>query len=125
MNGWTEKPVRRIAFEYLPDDTTSMAIITIQSAYKIRQYISGGYRAQYQFKVVYRLQPTTDDERLAADEILNRLGIWAETNPEKPVLEGRGKVISVRRDSSAAMFAAYDDGSQDHQILMTLIYEVF
>ena len=101
-----------------------MAIITIQSAYKIRQYISGGYRAQYQFKVVYRAQPSTDDECLEMDELLNRLGVWAETNPEKPVLEGRAKVLSVQRDSSAAIFDTYEDGTQDHQILMNLIYEV-
>jgi hypothetical protein len=70
------------------------------------------------------LKPANDNERLEADELLNRLASWAESNPEKPQLEGRAKVISVLRDSSAAMFAAYEDGAQDHQILMNLIYEV-
>ncbi len=124
LNGWPDKNVRRISFEYLPKDGPAISIIAIQAAYKIKRYIHGGYRAQYQFKIVYRLKPANDNERLEADELLNRLASWAESNPEKPQLEGRAKVISVLRDSSAAMFAAYEDGAQDHQILMNLIYEV-
>lgn len=116
--------MRRISFEYLPEDGPAIAIIAIQAAYKIKQYIYGGYRAQYQFKVVYRTKPSSDDERLSADELLNRLGSWAESNPEKPQLEGKARVLSVKRDSDAAMFATYDDGTQDHQVLMNLIYEV-
>ncbi|MCI9484974.1 MAG: hypothetical protein HFH27_11050 [Clostridiaceae bacterium] len=116
--------MRRISFEYLPEEGPAISLITIQSAYKIREYISGGYRAQYQFKIVYRVRPSSDNARLEADELLNRLGSWAELNPDKPQLEGRARVISVRRDSSAAIFDTYEDGTQDHQILMNLIYEV-
>jgi len=124
FNGWPEKPVRRISFEYLPEEGPAMSLITIQAAYKIRQYILGGYRAQYQFKIAYRVRPSNDNARLEADELLNRLGSWAELNPDKPQLEGRARVLSVRRDSNAAIFGTYEDGTQDHQILMNLIYEV-
>lgn len=90
----------------------------------MKQYILGGYRAQYQFKIVYRTQPGTTSERLEADEILNNIGAWAEENKSSLDIGEGARVVSVRRDSNSSLFATYDDGSRDHQILMNLIYEV-
>lgn len=113
----------RINFEYLPKDTLGIMLSTIQAALKTRQYITGGYEAQYQFSLVYRAQPDDNDSRLAADELLNEIGIWAETSDTKPELD-RAVVRSVKRTSNASLLAVYEDGSRDHQILMTMIYEV-
>lgn len=113
----------RINFEYLPKDTPGIMLSTIQAVLKTRQYITGGYEAQYQFSLVYRAQPDDNDSRLAADELLNEIGIWAETSDTKPELD-RAVVRSVKRTSNASLLAVYDDGSRDHQILMTMIYEV-
>lgn len=124
LNTWPEKPVARIDFEELPADGVGMTLSAIQAAFKTRQFIDGSYEAQYQFKIVYRLQPGDNDSRLSADEALNRLGAWAERSPVKPELGENVLVRSVQRDSCASLFAAYDDGSRDHQILMNLRYEV-
>lgn len=125
LNTYPSKPaaIQRINFEFLSADSPGMMLSTIQAAYKTRQYITGGYEAQYQFKIVYRTQPDDNDSRLAADEILNAIGAWAETSKTKPDL-GSAVVRSVRRTSNASLLAVYDDGSRDHQILMTLTYEV-
>lgn len=123
LNGYMDKPVPRIYFEFLPADGPGMMLSTIQAAYKTRQYITGGYEAQYQFKIVYRTQPDDDDSRLTADEVLNNIGAWAERSALKPELTS-AVVRSVKRASNASLFAAYEDGSRDHQILMTLTYEV-
>lgn len=123
LNTYMDKPVDRINFEFLPSDGPGMTLSTIQAAYKTRQYIFGGYEAQYQFKIVYRTQPDDDDSRLVADEILNDIGAWAERSVTKPELTN-AVVRSVRRASNASLFATYEDGSRDHQILMTLTYEV-
>ncbi len=120
LNKFPEKPVK-IDYEYLRDDGISMALSTIQGAYKTAQYITGGYKAQYQFKVAYRLQPSKNNDRLSADEILNALANWAADNP--PDLGGP-RYIRVECDARASLFARYEDGSEDHQILMTMIYEV-
>ena len=122
LNTCPAKP-ERINFEFLPEDQPGMMLSAIQAAFKTRQYILGGYEAQYQFKLVYRVQPDDNDSRLAADETLNEIGIWAERADTGPDL-GSARVKSVKRTSSAALFAVYEDGSRDHQILMTLTYEV-
>lgn len=122
LNTCPEKP-ERISFEYLPEDQPGLMMSTIQAAYKTRQYILGGYEAQYQFKLVYRVQPDDNDSRLAADETLNAIGTWAERAETKPDL-GSAIIKSVKRTSNASLFAVYEDGSRDHQILMTLTYEV-
>lgn len=121
LNRWPDKPVR-IDFEYLNEDAPGMALSTIQGAYMTKRYIDGTYEAQYQFKVAYRLQPTGNNGRLDADEVLDALGIWATQNP--PSLGDGFHVREVTFNSMSSLFARYADGSEDHQILMTIDYEV-
>ena len=123
LNEYTDKPVAKINYEYLGTET-GMALSTIQAAYKVRQYITGEYRAQYQFKLVYRLIPSTNDERLTAEETLNAIGAWMEENKNSLDMGENNSVISVERDSVAALYARYDGGWEDYQILMNLVYEV-
>lgn len=123
LNTCPIKPVGKIEFEFLPKDSVGMMMSTVQATFKTRQFILGGYEAQYQFALVYRVNPDDTDSVLAADEALTEIGAWAERNTEKPDIEG-AVVRSVQRMSTAALLAVYEDGSQDHQILMTLTYEV-
>lgn len=122
LNTFQNLPAR-IDYEDLPGDSIGMMLSTIQAAYKVQQYIDGGYVAQYQFKIVYRSQPDDNNSRLAADELLNELGEWAETRSNWPEIEGV-LIRKIQMDSDSALYAAYDDGSRDHQILMSLNYEV-
>lgn len=123
LNKYPDKPVTFINYEYLGTET-GMAISTIQGAYKIRQYIDGGYRAQYQFKVLYRLQPANNDERLDAEELVNNIGAWLSANADSVDIGENAKVLSVSRDTVAALYARYEGGVEDYQILMNLVYEV-
>lgn len=120
LNSYEDKP-GRIDFEFL-QETSGICISTVQTAYKTRQYITGGYEAQYQFMIVYRIIAANADERLAADELLDAMGEWAEKNPpELPEGINRWK---VRRDTGASTMERYDNNAEDHTIQMTLIYEV-
>lgn len=123
LNTCPVKPVNRINFEFLSVDTPGVMLSTIQAAFKTRQYIVGGYEAQYQFKLVYRTFSEDNDSRLAADEALNAIGAWAESNTESLDI-APAVVRSVVRTSTASLFATYEEGARDHQILMTLSYEV-
>ena len=100
-----------------------MAMSTVQGTYKTRQFIDGSYEAQHQFQVINRVLPASNDERLKADEVLDLLGSWAE-NAEKPFLGNGITVKSITRNNTAGMLARYEGGIEDHQILMTMIYEV-
>ena len=123
LNTYPEKPVELIRFEFLPADTTAMAMSTIQAAYILQKYILGGYKAEYQFKLIYRIKPgNSNDKRLKADELLDALGDW--TIGQRPDI-GEGKtVVSVEPTTRSSLFAVYENGDEDHQILMKLTYEV-
>lgn len=126
VNTFPDKPVSIINYEFLNVGSgaeTGMAISTIQGAYITRRYILGGYRAEYQFKVIYRIKPgNSNDKRLTADELLNQLGEWSRT--ESPALGDGMRSVYVEPTSLASKFAEYADGYEDYQILMKLIYEV-
>ena len=123
LNTYPEKPVDLIRFEFLPADTTAMAMSTIQAAYILKKYILGGYKAEYQFKLIYRIKPgNSNDKRLKADELLDALGDW--TIGQRPDI-GEGKtVVSVEPTTRSSLFAVYENGDEDHQILMKMNYEV-
>lgn len=123
LNEWPEKPVERINFEYVGEDF-GMALSTIQGAYKTRQYITGGYMAEYQFKIIYRLFAASNNDRLNADETLDRLAGWAASRLDKPDIGENRKVLRIQINSTSSLFERYEDGAEDHQVLMTLIYEV-
>lgn len=114
-----------IRYEELKDDVVGMALSTIQGTYILQRYILGGYKAEYQFKVIYRLNPGTSmDKRLKADELLDRLGAWARDNKNDLQLGDGIHVLSVEPTTRSSLFAMYENGDEDHQILMNLTYEV-
>ncbi len=124
VNQFPDKPVSLINYEFLKDGEPSMALSTIQAAYKTRKFITGGYEAQYQFKVIYRVQPTTNNDRLKADELLNSLGDWATARENLPVLGNGVRCLKVEATTRSSLFARYENGDEDHQILMIMNYEV-
>lgn len=112
-----------INYEFLPADSSGMALSTIQGTYITKHYILGGHEAEYQFKIIARVIPgNSNDKRLKADALLNRFGDWAMQN--YPSLGENIRVRRVETASRAAVFASYEDGTEDHQILMKLTYEV-
>ena len=123
QNTYPNKPVDLIRFEFLPADTEAMAMSTIQAAYIVRKYILGGYQAEYQFKLIYRVKPGSSmDKRLKADETLNALGDWV--NGKRPDIGDGKRVISIEPTTRSSLFAMYENGDEDHQILMKMNYEV-
>lgn len=124
LNTYAELPVDIIRFEFLPADTSAMAMSTIQAAYIVRRYITGGYVAEYQFKIIYRVKPgNSNDKRLKADELLNALGDWAASKTPPDIGDGR-RVIRIEPTTRSSLFAMYENGDEDHQILMKMNYEV-
>ena len=112
-----------INFEYLMADYPCMALSTIQSANILKRYILGGYQAEYQFKIIYRIKPGKSiDKRLKADELLDRFGDWSRT--QRPYIGENMRVIRMEATTRSSVFAVYENGDEDHQILMKMTYEV-
>lgn len=123
LNDYPELPVDRINFEFL-GESGGMSLSTIQGAYKTAQYITGGYTAEYQFKLIYRVIGENNNARLGADETLDKIADWAAGRKDKPDI-GEGRTVTkIVINSLSSLFARYEDSGEDHQILMTLIYEV-
>ena len=123
INTYPNLPVDVIRFEYLPSDAESMSMSTIQAAYIVKKYLLGGYEAEYQFKLIYRVKPGNSiDKRLKADEMLNAIGDWA--NGQKPDIGDGKRVVSLEPTTRSSLFAVYENGDEDHQILMKMNYEV-
>lgn len=112
-------PVNKVDFEYIGD--TGMSLVTVQAAHTISRYITGGYLAQYQFSIVYRLFAQNNDERLQADEVLDAVGAWLE---KQQLQIDYMSQMTLRRDTRSAMSARYENGAEDHEINFTLTYEV-
>ena len=127
-NTFPDKPVAIINYEFLDVDMAKpaevgMTLSTIPGTYITSKYILGGYQAEYQFEMLYRIKPGNSiDARLEAVELLNRFGDWARTN--KPELGEGIRALRVEPTTQAAKLAALENGYEDYQILMRLTYEV-
>lgn len=112
-----------VSFEDLQADETGMCIATVQAPAYAAKYILGGYRAEYRFRIVYRVQPSDDSDMLDAVEALTNIADWCETTTP-PELTGAA-TTHITRNTDAAILAAYEDGSNDYAVDLTLTWEVF
>lgn len=112
-----------IEFEYLDTDKPGMALSAIQAAYKTKEYMGGDYLAEYQFKLIYRAQPgDSNNNRLKMNEILDAIGDWAARRRDKPDIGAGKQMRKIVCNARAALFGRYENGDEDHQILMTMHY---
>lgn len=124
LNTYPELPVAVVTTEsQLGVNEPGMAVSSITNAYINKSYILGGYQAEYQFTLIYRIRPGNSmDKSLLANESLNRVGDWARKNP--PSLGVGINVRKVDPVSIAQTYALYEDGDEDHHIPIKITYEV-
>lgn len=109
----------------LPVDTLGMAMSPIQASNGLKKDILGRVfgGGEFQFKLIYRIKPgTSNDKRLKADELLTSIGLWAMG--QKPYIGENLSVVEISATVNATSFGMYENGDEDHQILMKMNYEV-
>lgn len=123
LNTYPDKPAKVTTFGQLGVNVVGLGVSEITSAYINRSFILGGYEAEYQFTLIYRIRPgNSPDASLKANELLNKIGDWASKN--KPNL-GEGIITrKVEPISIASTYAQYEDGDEDHHIPIKITYEV-
>ena len=115
--------VDAIKHEFLRDDIPGMVLSTVQGTYIAERNIIGGYTAEYQFKIIYRIKPGDSmDKRLKADELLNRLGDWA--SGQTPDIGEGLSVQTLEPATRSSLYGIFENGDEDHQIFMRLLYDV-
>lgn len=115
-------PISRIDYEFMSAEAVSMAVSTVQSTYIVERFIDGSYIAEYQFKIIYRVKPSSPDGRLKADELLDTLGDWASA--QKPDIGAGLGVQELEQATRSSLFARMENGWEDHQIFMRMTYKV-
>lgn len=121
LNSSPDKPCS-VAMEYLPDDF-GCAITVTETPYKAETYIDGSYLAAYECDLVYRCTPVTDDERLRADEDLDKMAVWATNHAADLQIDG-ARVCRVQRTTPALLVARYGNGAEDHSVHIQIYFEV-
>ncbi len=124
LNQYPDFPagIRGFDFEYLGTDKPGMMLSTIQGTYVTKRYMGGDYMAEYQFKLVYRGQPTDNGGRLKMDETLDAIGVWAERRRPGPNIGDNRQTTRITVNARSSLFGRYDNGDEDHQVLMTMTY---
>ncbi len=102
--------------------TESIGIYTLQGAIYLRKYVSGSYVAQFPFRVVYKVNPTTSKARISKQSFMENLSSWltgctATFNDEHITLE------KIERTSPVIKIEADADGFEQYTFTMNLIYQ--
>lgn len=126
VNGFPDIPdnIMAIKYEFFASKTVGIAISTVQGSYITAKYITGGYKAEYNFEVHYQIEPSgaSDNKRLSAVELLNAFGAWAEVN--WPDIGESRRVIGLETTGRAGYLGATSDYYEDYMIPLKLTYEV-
>lgn len=112
-----------VTFEDLPENDVGVCFSTEQAAVYAARYIGGGYRAEYRFRVIYRVLPSDDGDQLNAVEALTSICAWCET-AAPPTISGAVNV-KIIRTSDVAVLSVYEDGCTDYGASLMLSWEVF
>ena len=112
-----------LTFEDLPENDVGICLSTEQAPAYAARYITGGYRAQYDFRVIYRVLPSDDGDMLAAVEALTDVCAWCETTAPPDLEDAINEKIT--RTSDVAVIAVDEDGTNDYSASLTLTWEVF
>lgn len=124
LNTCTEVPTgMTVSFEDLAENDTGICFSTEQAAVYATRYIGGGYRAEYRFRVIYRVLPSDDGDQLNAVEALTSICAWCET-AAPPTISGAVN-IKITRTSDVAVLSVYEDGCTDYGASLMLSWEVF
>lgn len=113
--------IARIDYEFMPAKEVCMALSLIQGTYIVERFIDGSYIAECQFKIIYRLNPSSQNRRLEADELLDEMANWA--NGQTPFIGDGLEVQDLEQTTASALFAILDSGWEDHQIFMRMTYK--
>ena len=131
------QPDRHIRFSTL-DDKSGIGFFPLSGAVLVfnAKSITGHVRQRcnYPFNIVYRAAPKSEVQKLAIKEWLDVLGRWLEQQtvtifgqPEKlesyPLLDPGRIITGIQRSTPGHLSAAYQDGTEDWVITMTLTYK--
>ena len=91
-----------------------LGIITLPGAKYVKKNVLGGFTAQAGFRVAYKSLPTTNQQRIDAQNTVDQIMGWLEDVKGLPGLTGNRTVTKITASSS---FASKDEVGDDKSVV--------
>lgn len=91
-----------------------LGIITLPGAKYVKKNVLGGFTAQVSFQIAYKSLPTTNQQRIDAQNTVDQIMGWLEDVKGLPGLTGSRTVTKITASSS---FASKDDVGDDKSVV--------
>lgn len=91
-----------------------LGIITLPGAKYVKKNVLGGFTAQVSFQIAYKSLPTTNQQRIDAQNTVDQITGWLEDVKGLPGLTGSRTVTKITASSS---FASKDDVGDDKSVV--------
>lgn len=122
----------KVKYGDIADNT--IGIFAQQSAVVTKRYVNGIFTAQFPFTVLYRSKPTTDNDRIVREEILDNIAKWLAGNKitvngvehvlkEYPKLSEGRKIMGIEQLKTVVLAGKLQDGSVDYTVDLRLDYK--
>jgi len=104
-----------------------------QGTVYVKRYVSGSFIGQYAYFLRYRVKPTSDKDKIKAEQRLDALSRWLEGQKVEwngtayrlatyPPLDEERQIETITNTSGVFMADAGNDGTIDYQVHMALQY---
>ena len=98
----------------LLDSTECLGIISMPGAKYLRWYLDGGFVAQVSFRVAYKSFPTTNNQRINSQALVDDIMAWLENTDELPALTGGSTITKITASNSLPYL---DETGEDKSIM--------
>lgn len=102
-------------------DSVCIGIFPTSGAVVTKKYITGSFEAQFPFQVCYKCNPTSDQSKIAARDVMENLAKWIENVKFQEIADGT-KIQSIQRTTTVALVGKTEDGNSVFQCSFTLKY---
>lgn len=82
------------------DEKVSIGLFTLPGAKYNKWDIAGGFTAQVNFQVAYKSFPTTNEQRLESQAIVDNIVSWLENTESLPLLTDGRKITKITASNS-------------------------
>lgn len=110
-----------IRLDDLEGKSECIGVFPISGAVVLKEYIYGGFDAEYPFLLLYKCQPTTNRAVIEKRGVFDKLAMWLESIEYPDLSDGR-EIQSIKRTSTTILTEKAKDGMSVFQCTFKLNY---
>ena len=121
VNGYEKLNGLEVCFESFEDNGASLGLFSSQGAIVVKRFVTGGFRGMLPFCLVYRSNPTNDNQRLKKPEFLNNIADWLVDSDNYPKLKNI-EIEGIEQTSVPFQSNTDESGVSDYMVTFNLYY---